>query len=399
MICLGNMTAVPPKCLVVSAGSWHLAHTAKGLHAHNGLAELWTSDRNKVGLPDSFFRQAKPFFWLTKPMYLLASAYWNEWWFWRMTWLWGAWVRRQRFPEFNVAHARMGYGLEVFDVADRVGALKVVDYCNSHPSSQQGYWQRECDLWASGSEPIMPRAIFRRMNQEIHRADLHLCPSDFVRDSLLLNGVAPEKCVIRPFGFDPSVFTAATLSKGQPKFIFTGSICLRKGCHYLLRAFEQVKKECPQAELILVGGVCEDVRPIFNRWRHLVTHVPWAPQARVADLMRECIAMVMPSLEEGMARVLIEGMACGLPLIASFESGATPLAAAGRELLLVNPHDPQDIAEKMLFLARNPEKASAMSAAAIARASEIGSWSSYSGRILADYDRFLEAKRSRGAAR
>ena len=105
--------------------------------------------------------------------------------------LWRGWLKRQTWPECNVVQAIMGFATEPFDRADRMGALKVVDASNSHPTSYYGYMQRECDIWCPGEKVPIPRWMFARMNRELERADLVLCPSTFVRDTMLANGI-PE---------------------------------------------------------------------------------------------------------------------------------------------------------------------------------------------------------------
>ena len=49
----------------------------------------------------------------------------------------------------------------------------------------------------------------------------------------------------------------------KPRFIIVGTICLRKGHHYLFRAFEMVKKQLPEAELICVGDYKIDFKRQF----------------------------------------------------------------------------------------------------------------------------------------
>jgi len=98
------------------------------------------------------------------------------------------------------------------------------------------------------------------MNRELHRADVVLCPSDFVRDTMVCNGVAASKCFINPFGVDTEVFQSSEATPEVPRFICVGTICLRKGHQYLFRAFETVKKQFPTAELICVGRYKTDFR-------------------------------------------------------------------------------------------------------------------------------------------
>src|SRR5207302_10921138 len=105
------------------------------------------------------------------------------------------------------AYSIPGQATELFELAEQAGALKVIDSVNSHPTSAYGFWQRECDLFSPGATPTVPRWIFARANRELERADLILCPSTFVRDSMLYNGIPESKCALNPYGVYPKEFT------------------------------------------------------------------------------------------------------------------------------------------------------------------------------------------------
>src|SRR5205807_7526773 len=139
-----------------------------------------------------------------KPFYHTLSAGGIEWFHNALFPLWKIWIRSQKPPPFDAVQAMLGFGTEPFDMADKVGALKVVDASTSHPTSGYGFWQRECDLWCHGEN--VPWKFFARSNRELERADLILCPSLFVRDSMLYNGIPEAKCVLNPYGVDPSIF-------------------------------------------------------------------------------------------------------------------------------------------------------------------------------------------------
>jgi len=381
--------------LLTTTRSWHLPQTAKTFHQRGALAGLWMADKNSAQLPQERFRRCWPYHLAMKPFYHFTPQIWSE----RATYfflrLYTAWLRanlcRADVPKFDVVHGIMGFATEIFDHADKVGALKVVDAPNSHPTSYYGYWQRECDLWCPGEKVPIPQHMFARMNRELHRADVVLCPSVFVRDTMVLNGLAPEKCIVNPFGVDTSVFTPRTAPPPKPRFICVGTICVRKGHQYLFRAFEKVKATLPEAELICVGDVKCDFRQEWPKWRGAVTHYPSLPHSQLSELLRSSTAFVLPSCEEGFARVLSEAMACGLPLIATYESGATTLVNDGEEGLIV-AHDPGAIAAAMLRLAQDEVLNQRMGEAAHRKGGIRNTWQDYGDRLLAEYQKCRDRK-------
>ena len=244
--------------LLAACGSAHLRPIARALQNHNALAGLWITDKNTTGILLEKYRRCWPYHLVMKPFYHLASLGITE----KMAFIsfpaWQFWFRNQKPPSFDVAYSPMGFATESFEMAERTGALKIVDAISSHPTSFFGFWQRECDLWYPGAQVGWPRGMIARANRELERADLILCPSKFVRDSMLYNGIPESKCFLNPYGVDTSTFTPRTALPEKPRFVCVGTICLRKGHQYLFRAFEKVRKVLPEAELVCVGGIYPD---------------------------------------------------------------------------------------------------------------------------------------------
>ena len=164
-----------------------------------------------------------------KPFYYLPSAGARERMHHALLPIWRRWVLRQQPPPCDAIDATPGFCTQPFDLADRIGALKVIDASSSHPTSAYGYWKRECDIWCPGAKPGVPQSIFAHMNRELERADLILCPSTFVRDSMLYNGISEDKCAINPYGVNTSIFTPRTTVPDRPVFVCVGGISVRKG--------------------------------------------------------------------------------------------------------------------------------------------------------------------------
>lgn len=382
--------------LMTTAPAWHLDKTAKAFSERRALAGLWMADKDASHLPPSEYRRCWPYHLCLKPFYHGTPQIWRE----RATYFflhaYTLWLRAQlrsaRCPRFDVVQAPMGFASEAFAAAEQRGALKVVDCPNSHPTTYYGYWQRECDLWCPGEKVPIPRSMFARMNRELERADVVLCPSTFVRDTMVANGVDPEKCIVNPFGVNTSVFTPRSAPPAKPRFICVGTICLRKGHQYLFRAFARVKAVLPEAELICVGDIKCDFRKELPKWGSSYTHYPLLSHDRLSELLRSCTAFVFPSCEEGFARVLSEAMATGLPLVASYESGATTLLQDGIEGFIVT-RDPDAIASAMLRLAEDASLNQRMGEAAYRKGAVSNTWQDYGDRLLAEYQRRVQPKK------
>jgi len=388
-------TAGRMRVLVTTTRSWHLERTALAFSAREALAGFWMADRERLGIPGALYRRCWPYHLAMKPFYHLTPQIWQEYATYWLIGFWRAWLRARlrsaRCPQFQVAQAIVGFASEVFDRAEEVGALKVVDCPNSHPTTYFGFWQRECDLWCPGERVPIPRWMFARMNREIERADLVVVQSKFCKESMQLNGIAPEKVLVNPMGVDTAVFRKRTTLPCKPRFVNVGTICLRKGHQYLFRAFRIVKERLPEAELICVGDYKRDFRRERPKWEGAFTHYQRLTHAELAPLLRACTAFVFPSQEEGIARAQIEALASGLPLIGTHEGGATTLVENGLEGFIVRGRDPQDIAQAMMRLATDPELNRRMGEAAYRKGSVQNAWQDYGDRLLAAYRESLAA--------
>jgi glycosyltransferase involved in cell wall biosynthesis len=302
------------------------------------------------------------------------------------------WISSQFIPEgANVVQAPMGSCDALFKLANRCKRpiLKVFDAPNSHPTTQFGYWQRECDLYCPGYELPVPQWVRSRIVREIEMADVVLCPSDFVRDSMVQNGIPEEKCFVSHFGVDTSIFKKRISPPSTTKFICVGSLTVRKGQQYLFRAFEKVKKALPDAELICVGGLRPDFTKEIKRWTGSFRHFDRVSHVDLSKMLQECTAFVLPSLEEGFARVLSEAMAAGLPILASYESGATTVVRDGIEGIILRPRDVDAIATAMIRVAEDRQLNQRLGDAAYAAGAQSNTWADYTERLICEYEKRL----------
>ena len=124
-------------------------------------------------------------------------------------------------------------------------------------------------------------------------------------------------------------------------FLFSGSLSHRKGVDLLARAFRRLAAENPRVRLILMGeGAMErDLRTTLAA----CDRVQWAGFKDWADLpaMYEAAhVLCVPSRYDGWGLVVPEGLAAGLPVIATDRTGAAhDLLAPGKNGLLVSAND------------------------------------------------------------
>jgi glycosyltransferase involved in cell wall biosynthesis len=186
-------------------------------------------------------------------------------------------------------------------------------------------------------------------------------------------------------------FPCVQRSENRFNVLFVGSVTVRKGIGYLLDAFQ--KLQCKHKHLTMVGGVSSGLDSTLKRVRgqDQISVLGHVQQHRLREIMSASDVMVLPSVEEGLALVQAQAMACGCPVIASHNTGAQDLFTDGSEGFIVPIRDVDAIADRLQKLADNAELRFRMSEAALRRVKSIGGWDQYGEKM---FQIFSEAVRS-----
>jgi glycosyltransferase involved in cell wall biosynthesis len=208
-------------------------------------------------------------------------------------------------------------------------------------------------------------------------ADAVTVPSQVARRSFLQMGVPAGKVHVIPYGVRLDRFTPSeSPPPGSFEVLFAGQIGLRKGVPYLLEAFGRLRH--PRKHLTLVGTVQDDMRSLLARLpTENVTFTGSIPQPELAARMSRSHVLGLASVEEGLALVQGQAMACGCPVVATNATGAEDLFSDEVEGFIVPDRDTDALAARMQQLADDPALRERMSAAALQRVRSLGGWDHY----------------------
>jgi glycosyltransferase involved in cell wall biosynthesis len=272
--------------------------------------------------------------------------------------------------------ALSGTGLVSGRRAQALGAKHVCDRGSSHGRYQNDILTDEYGRWGIHQIIVDPRGIARE-EAEYERSDAITVPSEFARRSFVEMGVLAAKVHKIPYGVRLDRFRrVAQPAKNRFEVLFVGQVGLRKGVPYLLRAFARLKH--PHKRLRIVGGVQPEFRRILPQLPlDGVEFVGRLPQDQLPAIMSSSHVMVLPSIEEGLALVQAQAMACGCPLISSTNTGGEDLFTDGAEGFVVPIRSPEAIVTRLQQLADDPALQQRMSEAALTRVRQIGGWHQY----------------------
>ncbi len=287
-----------------------------------------------------------------------------------------------RLPDCDVFVGISGSGLKTGRLAQKRGGKYICDRGSSHVRWADRMLTEEFARWGQEFEGVYPKHIARE-EQEYAQADAITVPSEFARRTYVGMGVPQDKIKKVAYGSDLSRFSkVAEPAPGSFDILFAGQVSFRKGIPYLLDAFAKFRH--PKKTLTIVGGVLPEIeRYLQGKSFENVEFVGTQPQLRLKELMSRSHVMVLPSVEEGLALVQGEAMACGCPLIASENTGAEDLFDDGQEGFIVPIRDSDAITERLERLAQDPARRQAMSARALERVVRIGGWDTYGRAYVA----------------
>ena len=344
--------------------------------------------------------------------------------------LWGFWR--------NVANAAARQRADVIHVFNASQALPHLRTANPRAKL---VLHMQCE-WLSQLDRSM-------IEERIKRADAIVGCSDYITDKIrarfpefaprcrtVYNGTsAPERRPVTPrlpepftvAGVDVTSFGTDTTARSgarpeRLRLLFVGRISPEKGIHVLLDAFRRAASGGLDIELVVVGDEAkippgllarldsdERVRGLESFFsgpfadgylKHLLDDLPMDIRGRlffagglsypeVLDAYGAADVFVFPSISDAFGIPVIEAMSAGVPVVASRVGGIPELVEDGESGVLIEPDDPQLLAEALLELAQDAGRRAAMGAKGRERVEQRFTWDRIAKQTLALYSDLL----------
>ena len=268
------------------------------------------------------------------------------------------------------------------------GAVTLVENAARHPRHWKRVEMEECRRFGvnggDGSGNFAER-LLERMEQEFAECDRIVVPSAVAQESFAEYGYGEKTVVVRT-GVDTELFSPNPAVATAPAFrvCYVGRLEFAKGVSYLLEAWKRLR--LTSAELVLVGEVRPQMKSLLAKYMDCGVRVLGAlPVREVVRCYREATLFVQPSPNEGLAQVLLEAMASGLPVVATDKTGALECVTNGKEGLVVPARDGDALAEAILWCYQHREESQEMGKAARRRIAGQFKLEHYNERVVALY--------------
>ncbi len=177
----------------------------------------------------------------------------------------------------------------------------------------------------------------------------------------------------------------------RPYVLYVGNVKPHKNIPTLLSAFAQIRTQRDDLELVFVGGSCKEERSLSEQAQRLGIMGAIRDLQHLSDEELICAyngaeVLVLPSLYEGFGYPPLEAMACGTPTVVS--TGGSLPEIVGTASLIVDPSRPEELAEAILSVVRDPEMKRDLIAKGKINVQRF-SWRATAGKTLDTYEKVL----------
>ena len=287
----------------------------------------------------------------------------------------------QRISESNILIASSRSGLEAGNKIKKNGGIFVCDRGSTHIEFQNEILKDEYKNLKLPYHHISNESIHREC-EEYSLSDFIAVPSTCVLNSFLKKGINKNKLFLNPYGVNLETFSPQPKIKSEDFIvIYVGQLSVRKGIFYLLEAFKKLKIQ--KKKLILIGSIDYQIKNKVEKYfSDEIKYMSIIKNDKLKNYYANSDVMVQPSIEEGLSLVIAEALACGCPVIATENTGASDLFTNNKEGFIIKPQSSKSITEKLEFFLDNKIKRNEMSNNALSLVRQIGGWDAYGDRWM-----------------
>jgi glycosyltransferase involved in cell wall biosynthesis len=231
--------------------------------------------------------------------------------------------------------------------------------------------------------------LFAHNDETFAMADAVICASTFTKHSLATAGSKAPAHVVG-YGVDLDLFSARTVAPTAKSLTvgFVGGLSQRKGARYLLGAMAALPKGA--AKLILYTRAAVD-RDLLRGFESVDIEIRGGlSDAELATDMKRCDLVALPSIAEGFGLVILEAMACGVPVLCTTSTGGADFIVHRQNGLLIEPSSTVAIEQELAWTLSHRAELFQMGQAARLEAAK-HTWAAYRRKFFAAYSASISA--------
>ncbi len=292
----------------------------------------------------------------------------------------------------TIINALSGFATNTLQYAHDNGVFTCCDRGSWHILEQKKVLDDEAERLGVTKEYFDPWIMERELT-EYDIVDRIFVPSQTAADSFIRQGVDKDKLRKVPYGVHIDHFVPSSSVAPPGAFVSVATVGMQKGSHILVEAFRNLNGQyINNSSLTLVGPITQGWERILELDKNNVIAVGQCDRDGVIRHLQQARIFVLASIQEGLALVIAQAMACGLPIIASEATGAHELVDNGVEGIIVPTNDVEALTNAMEFLISNPTLSKEMGLAARKKVEKFGGWNRYGEEINNELYRIITEK-------
>ena len=264
-----------------------------------------------------------------------------------------------------------------------------------HPNGRylRELFRREVEKVPEGRTSLMEETemspLFDHNDGVFARADAVICASSFTKHSLTYAGSKAPAHVVG-YGVDLDLFSARTVAPvSKPLTVgFVGALSQRKGARYLLGALAAFPRGT--VRLIIYTRTTVD-RDLIRGYESVDVEIRGGlSDTELSADMKRCDLVALPSIAEGFGLVILESMACGVPVLCTTSTGGADFIQHRQNGLLIAPGSTEAIEQELVWALTHRDELFQIGEAARLEA-EKHTWASYRRKFFAAYAASIQA--------
>jgi glycosyltransferase involved in cell wall biosynthesis len=290
----------------------------------------------------------------------------------------------------NILVGWSSFSLESFKKVQNSTCIKILERGSTHIEFQHDILKEEYKL--HGIKPKLPsKEIILKEIKEYTMADYICVPSEFVKRTFINKGFNEERIIKIPYGVDLKNFYKFKdkIIKKTFRIICVGTVSIRKGALYLLKAFEELNLY--NSELLMIGNIDDDIYPLIKKYykNKNINFIKPIKQNKLINFYNSSDLFITCSIEEGLSMVQAQAMACGLPVVCTTNTGGDEIIDQNKSGYILPIRNIDILKEKINYFYNNPEIRIVMGKNALEKANNFLSWENYGKKMIKFYNTIL----------
>ncbi len=296
------------------------------------------------------------------------------------------------FKDLDILIGWSSYSYSSFLKAKNEKCISILERGSTHIEYQNDILKKEYEL-LNLKPKLISKYIIDKEKKEYDLADYIMVPTEYAKKTFLEKGFNNKKIIKNYYGVDLEQFKYEREYKDQNlkfRVIYTGTISVRKGVIYLLDAFNEL--DLKNSELILIGDIDDDINSKLAKFKKnkKIVFKKSMEQSELKKFYNISNVFVLNSIEDGFGMVILQAMACGLPVITTYNTGGSEIIEDEKDGYIIPIRSKEILKKKLLFLYNNPKHCFEMGMIAKNKVTSKYSWESYGKRQIDIYLSLLE---------